>query len=34
MKAQMLRLSIAIPLNIAQGSQRKLVPDLPKFVDI
>ena len=34
MKDQMLRSSISIPSNIAEGSERKSVPDFRRFINI
>ena len=34
MKDQMLRSSISIPSNIAEGSERKSIPDFKRFINI
>jgi four helix bundle protein len=34
MKDQMLRASISIPSNIAEGSERKSIPDFKRFINI
>jgi len=34
MKGQMLRSSISIPSNIAEGSERKSIPDFQRFINI
>ena len=34
MKEQMLRSSISIPSNIAEGSERKSIPDFQRFINI
>ena len=34
MKDQMLRSSISIPSNIAEGSERKSIPDFQRFINI
>ena len=34
MKDQMLRSSISIPSNIAEGSERKRIPDFQRFINI
>jgi four helix bundle protein len=33
-KDQMLRSSISIPSNIAEGSERKILPDFKRFINI
>ena len=34
MKDQMLRASVSIPSNIAEGSERKSIPDFQRFINI
>jgi len=34
MKEQMLRSSVSIPSNIAEGSERKSIPDFQRFINI
>ena len=34
MKNQMLRASVSIPSNIAEGSERKSIPDFQRFINI